>query len=131
MSLATDAIPNLNQHANFNEHKDAPFKFIFWFLVSGFIATILGGALEKLVTYFQKDGELQTGKMLNIFYLCIQLALNSIVFYILFTFLQFKKKFGKISFDDWLSGTFQGIIFTATFFSSQTNLPIYAANIFN
>jgi hypothetical protein len=45
-------------------------------------------------------------------------------------FITFKNKYGKISFDDWLSGTFQGIIFTTAFFSSQTNLPLYAANIF-
>jgi ABC-type methionine transport system permease subunit len=122
---------NPNQHPNYNEHKNAPVSFVVWFVVSGFIATILGGALEKLVTYLQKDGQLQTGKLYNIFFLTIQLILNSIVFLILLKYITFKNKFGKISFDDWLSGTFQGIIFTTAFFSSQTNLPLYAANIFN
>jgi hypothetical protein len=122
---------NPNQHPNYNEHKNSPVSFVFWFVVSGFVATILGGALEKLVTYFQKDGQLQTGKFYNIFFLTIQLILNSIVFLILLKFISFKNKFGKISFDDWLSGTFKGIIFTTAFFSSQTNLPLYAANIFN
>jgi len=120
-----------NEHPNYNEHKNSPFLFILWFVISGFFATILGGALEKLVTYFQKDGQLQPGKFYNILFLTFQLTLNSIVFFLLLKFLTFKNKFGTISFDDWLSGTFQGIIFTTTFFSSQTNLPIYAANIFN
>jgi hypothetical protein len=44
---------------------------------------------------------------------------------------KFSNQYGFITFDDWLSGTFGGIIFTATFFSSQTNLPIYVTNIFN
>jgi hypothetical protein len=92
---------------------------------------VLGGALEKLVTYLQKDGELQTGRFYNIWFLSIQLLLNSIVFLLMLKFITFKNKYGKISFDDWLSGTFQGIIFTTAFFSSQTNLPLYAANIFN
>ena len=129
----SEAFSNLNpnQHPNYNEHKDSSVSFLVWFVFSGFLATILGGALEKLVTYFQKDGQLQPGKLNNILFLIFQLMLNSIVFILLLKFVTFKNKFGKISFDDWLSGTFQGIIFTTTFFSSQTNLPIYAANIFN
>lgn len=119
-----------NQHPNYTEHQEAAFQFIAKFVLSGFLATILGGALEKLISYFQKDG-VQTGKFYNILFLTIQLALNSIIFLVLLKFVTFKNKYGKITFDDWLSGTFQGIIFATTFFSSQTNLPIYAANIFN
>ena len=119
-----------NKHPNFNEHKDSPLKFIYLFVISGLAATFLGGILEKIIFYCLKDGELPDGKWINLFYLFFQLVLNSIVFFLMFRFISFRNKFGTLTFDDWLSGTFQGIIFTATFFSSQTNLPIYAANIF-
>lgn len=120
-----------NTHPNVNEHYNKPVKFIGLYIISGIIATILGGVIEKLVTYFQKDGELQPGKFNALFYLLLQLLLNGLAFYAMFRLITFSNKFGVITFDDWLSGTFQGIIFTTTFFSSQTNLPIYAANIFN
>ena len=120
-----------NKHPNVTEHLDTPLKFIGLFLLSGFLASLLGGIIEKVITYCIKDGEIQNGRIINSAYLLLQLSFNAIVFFVLLRTVKFSNKYGFITFDDWLSGTFGGIIFTATFFSSQTNLPIYVTNIFN
>jgi hypothetical protein len=92
---------------------------------------MLGGIIEKLISYCIKDGEIQQGKLINSFYLLLQLLFNAIVLYVFLRTIKFSNRYGVITFDDWLSGTFGGIIFTTTFFSAQTNLPIYVTNIFN
>jgi hypothetical protein len=49
----------------------------------------------------------------------------------LFLFLALKLiKISKLSFDDWTSGTFQGIIFLMIFFSVQENLYLNAKKLF-
>jgi hypothetical protein len=87
--------------------------------------------MEKVISYCMKDGVIPDDKLMNALYLILQLVINACVFYVLMRTVKLSNEYGIITFDDWLSGTFAGIIFTATFFSSQTNLPIYVTNIFN
>jgi hypothetical protein len=52
--------------------------------------------------------------------------MNGLVFYILFTNLHFHSPFTGISmtFDDWMSGTYQGLIFATTMYQVQEQISV-------
>jgi hypothetical protein len=128
------AVPSPPKHANEYEHTDSIIKFFGTYIFYGLLGGVIGRAIDKLVADIQKG---RTDRWYSLWFLTLQILLNGIVFYALFKLVSIKS--GKLSFtvtdesirfDDWIGGTFQGLIFGTTIYAAQDQLPYNLKRIF-
>ena len=81
----------------------------------------------------------RSGRFNSVLYSGFQILLNSIFFYAMFKLVFIKNINGLVTlyansktmtFDDWMGGTFQGLIFATTIYSAQDQLPLNLKGIF-
>jgi hypothetical protein len=106
------------KHPNAFEHMEKYLPFILYFILYGCIGGLIGRVLDHMVASFQKKKD----RFHAVIFIVLQIALNGTAFYILFKTMKFKRLSIEMTFDDWLSSTFQGLIFATTFYSVQTAL---------
>ena len=78
---------------------------------------LLGRSIDIIITQFHTD------KKSGSFFLgLLQLFINGLVLYTAFKLITFR--FGRevLTLDDWMSSTFQGLIFVTTLYSVQNNI---------
>lgn len=107
------------KHPNQFEHYEHISAFLFSFVVSGTLGAILGRLVDKLMQKLDPKNKITT-----IMVFLLQMFINAIVIFVAFKYITID----KLSFDDWISGTFQGIIFITTFFSMQEELFLNLKN---
>jgi hypothetical protein len=121
-------------HANEYEHTEPIVKFFGTYVLFGLLGGVIGRIVDKIIVHAQNG---RTGRANSIFFTLLQILFNGIIFYSLFkvvfiregifTFISTNK---TMTFDDWLGGTFQGLIFATTIYSAQDQLPYNLKRIF-
>jgi hypothetical protein len=121
-------------HANEYEHTSSILKFFGTYVFFGLLGGVVGRIVDKIVVHAQNG---RTSRASSIFFTLLQILFNGIIFFTLFkivfirdgifTFISTEK---TMTFDDWLSGTFQGLIFATTIYSAQDQLPLNLKRIF-
>ena len=106
------------KHPNAFEHTEKYLPFLMYFILYGCVGGLIGRVLDYIVKTLQKKQD----RLHAIIFIIFQIALNGTAFYFLFKTIKFKRISGIMTFDDWMSGTFQGLIFATTFYSVQTAL---------
>lgn len=114
-------MPNPPQHPNDFEHSESLIKFLGFFLFYGFLGGAIGQLIDRTVSKLQ--GGL-VGWRYGILFYTLQILLNGLAFFILFKTVHFNSTYRghKMTFDDWLSGTFQGVIFATTMYQVQEQI---------
>lgn len=122
------------QHANEYEHISSTLKFFGTYVFFGLLGGVIGRIVDKFIVHAQNG---RTGRANSLFFTLLQILINGIIFFTLFkivfirdgifTFINTEK---TMTFDDWLSGTFQGLIFATTIYSAQDQLPFNLKRIF-
>jgi len=107
-------LSNPPKHPNAFEHSEQPIKFIGFVVLYGVIGSILGRVIDKTISKVQ--GETHTKIEMSLFFVA-QMTLNALIIYIGFRTLRLNTLF----LDDWLSSTFQGVLFVTMCFSVQDN----------
>lgn len=120
-----------NPHSNVDEHKYKFFTFLFSCIITGLLGVIAGGSIQKVMSYIIPNQEIPNDQWKVFAYLVLQLLFISVFFFVLFHVITLNNILGPITFDDWISGSFQGIFFSLTFFSAQTAFPLYAQKLFS
>jgi hydrogenase-4 membrane subunit HyfE len=111
-------ILNPPQHANAFEHTEKIQSFLFMTITFGFAGILLGRFIDKQLQKIDATHP--------IFDTFLQLLINAMLLYFAFKVI----KLSNLSFDDWSSSTFRGIVFLTMFFSVQDNLYTNARKIF-
>jgi len=106
------------KHPNAFEHTETYLPFLGYFLMYGFLGGVVGRQVDYIVTKIQKNDD----RLSSFLFICLQIALNGTAFFILFKTLKFNRGGFQMTFDDWISSTFQGLIFATTLYSVQTAL---------
>jgi hypothetical protein len=102
--------------------------FLRYFVFYGCVGGIVGHLIDKAVSSIQGT---QTSRLQSALYYILQILFNGIFFFIAFKTITFKQKDGVLTFDDWVSGTFQGVIFGTTLYSVQNQLAINGKQVFS
>jgi len=97
------------------EHRDSFLKFIFKVTIFALLGAILGGLLDKLMNWIQGTRD-EWYECLG--FLTLQLLITSLFFFIVLRYIIVRPE----PFDDWMINTFAGILFTITYFASQSTL---------
>lgn len=120
-------IPLPDKHPNEFEHTESIIKFFATYIFYGLLGGVLGRIIDKIVADLQKG---RRDRWYSLLFLSLQILLNGIVFFAMFKLVFVKSGVfrltvvdGAISFDDWMSGTFQGLIFATTIYAAQDQLP--------
>ena len=96
------------------------FKFnLGYFLFYGLLGALVGRTIDKSLAYLKSDTD-SKAKVFGLFIL--QLFINGIFFYTAFKWTTIKSKSGELTVDDWISSTFQGLIFVTTMYSVQNSI---------
>jgi len=106
------------KHPNAFEHTEQYLPFLSYFVLYGSVGGLIGRIIDYIVAHLQKKED----KWNAIVFIILQIALNGTAFYVLFKTMKFERPSGAMTFDDWISSTFQGLIFATTFYSVQTKL---------
>ena len=106
-------------HPNKFEHTETLFKFLRSFSICGVLGGVLGQLIDRTITNLQ--GTRTDWGSAALFY-CLQILLNGVAFFALFKAIKFSAPEGILTFDDWISGTFQGLIFATTVYQVQEQL---------
>ena len=121
------AVPPPLKHPNEFEHTESLIKFFGTYVFYGLLGGVVGRCIDKLIADLQKG---RRDRWYSLQYLSLQILLNGIVFYAMFKFIfvrggviRFSPVEGAMTFDDWISGTFQGLIFATTIYAAQDQLP--------
>jgi hypothetical protein len=120
------SVPEPPQHPNEFEHKESLPKFLALFLFYGILGGTLGQLIDRGISKLQ--GELEGWRYAALFY-ALQILLNGFVFFTLFKTVHFnfpslRRGGGKMTFDDWMSSTFQGLIFATTMYQVQDQISV-------
>ena len=121
------AVPPPPKHPNEFEHTESLIKFFGTYVFYGLLGGVVGRCIDKLIADLQKG---RRDRWYSLQYLSLQILLNGIVFYAMFKFIfvrggviRLSPVEGAMTFDDWISGTFQGLIFATTIYAAQDQLP--------
>ena len=106
------------KHPNAFEHTEKYLPFLSYFIMYGCIGGLIGRLIDHIIDSLQKNQDRLSATL----FIILQIALNGTAFYILFRTMTFKRRYIEMTFDDWISSTFQGLIFATTFYSVQTAL---------
>ena len=107
------------KHPNDFEHKETFIKFLSYFIFYGFLGALLGRSIDNSIEYLNNEEDSRQ-KQIGLFFL--QILINGIIFFVAFQTLTFKFNNINLTFDDWISSTFQGLIFATTMYSMQNKL---------
>lgn len=106
-------------HPNKFEHTETLFKFMQSFVICGLAGGIVGQLLDRTIVNLQGN---RTGWWSSALFYSLQIIFNGLTFYALFKAIKFTSPEGILTFDDWVSGTFQGLIFATTVYQVQEQL---------
>jgi len=106
-------------HPNKFEHTETAFKFIQSFLICGLAGGLVGQVIDRSVVNLQGD---RRGWWSAAAFYTLQILINGLIFYGLFKLIKFTAPEGTLTFDDWISGTFQGLIFATTVYQVQEQI---------
>lgn len=106
------------RHPNEFEHSEKYSSFIFFFIGYGIIGGLLGRIIDHVIARLQKKFDRWSASL----FIALQIAMNGTAFYLLFKTIKFERGSVVMTFDDWMSSTFQGLIFATTLYSVQTAL---------
>jgi hypothetical protein len=116
------------KHPNEYEHSETIVKFFLTYLFYGLLGGFIGRLIDKTVVHLQGR---RTGRLNCILFSGLQISLNSLIFYAMFKLIFVRNgtftltsSDNTMTFDDWMSGTFQGLIFATTIYSAQDQLPL-------
>ena len=122
------------KHANEYEHTESIIKFFGFYIFYGLLGGVIGRCIDKFVADIQKG---RRDRWYSLWFLTLQILINGIVFYAMFRVItirlgrpSFSINEGSIRFDDWIGGTFQGLIFGTTIYAAQDQLPYNLKRIF-
>jgi hypothetical protein len=93
----------------------------------GCLGGIVGHLIDKTTTDLQGS---RTSRLQSALFYCVQILLNGLLFYVAFKTITFKQAEGVLTFDDWVGGTFQGVIFATTLYSVQNQLTVNGKAVF-
>ena len=102
------------KHPHVFEHKQSGPRFIALVVFYGLLGSILGRLIDKGVAAVQGTRE---ATLEIIFFFVLQIFVNALVIYIGFKSLRLH----QLTLDDWISSTFQGVLFVTMSFSVQDN----------
>jgi hypothetical protein len=108
-----------SKHPNAFEHKENVITFLSYFLYYGFLGAFIGRSIDKSLSLLKKNNDSRL-KLFGLFLL--QILVNGIFFYITFKTIIIKSKTGELTIDDWISSTFQGLVFVTTLYGVQNNI---------
>lgn len=109
-----------SRHPNKFEHKENFVTFISFFIFYGVLGGVIGRLIDKSISSLKNENDSRL-KLTSLFLL--QIFINGVFFYIAFQSITFKTKTDSpLTLDDWISSTFQGLIFATTMYSTQNNL---------
>ena len=106
------------QHPNEFEHSEKYVSFILHFIMYGVIGGLLGRIIDHIVAKLQTRYD----RWAAVLFIILQIAMNGTAFFFLFRTMTFTRGKSTMTFDDWISSTFQGLIFATTLYSVQTAL---------
>jgi hypothetical protein len=106
-------------HPNIFEHTESLPVFLGYFLLYGFLGAFIGRSIDYAVKKIQNGKE---SKQTSFWSAILQILMNGTIFYLAFKLLLFKRGPNELTFDDWVSSTFQGLIFVTTIYSVQEEL---------
>ncbi len=111
------------KHANDFENSESIVRFLSYFLFYGFLGGAFGQLIDRGISKLQGD---QDGWIHALLFYALQILLNGLVFFTLFKTTHFHSPAsGKImTFDDWMSSTFQGLVFATTMYQVQDQISI-------
>lgn len=115
------------KHPNAFEHKESTVNFLSYFLFYGLIGGLIGRVVDFVILKIQKS----KGRFASLGFLALQILLNGLVFLAAFKTILFRNKNDTLTFDDWISSTFQGLIFATTYYSAQDALTKNFVNVLN
>jgi len=110
-------MPSPPKHPNSFEHLESIYKFLFYFLAYGLFGALVGRIIDRFLTTLKSES-----KGIQFLLAIFQLFLNGLLFYIAFRLITFRFGSMTLTLDDWISSTFQGLIFATTIYSVQNNL---------
>lgn len=106
-------IPEPPKHPNQFEHvSDFP-RFVALFILFASLGAVLGRLIDKSIALIEPKTRAEKAGLF-----LFQVFISASMFFLAFRVV----KLDKLFFDDWLSGTFQGIIFITTFYAMQEEL---------
>ena len=120
-------MPHLNKmavslpitHPNKFEHTETLFKFMQSFVICGIAGGLVGQLIDRSIVNLQGN---RTGWWSAAAFYTLQIVINGVMFYGLFKTIKFTSPEGILTFDDWVSGTFQGLIFATTVYQVQEQI---------
>lgn len=109
------------KHPNKFEHTENIVFFLGFFVLYGFVGGIVGRLLDFSVAKIKgsHDEKLYAAAMI-----LLQIIFNGLFFYLVFRIYRFRFGNVELTFDDWISSTFQGLIFATTLYSVQDQLMV-------
>lgn len=107
--------------------QESSFKFLAYFVFFGLIGGLIGRVVDFIIIKLQK----RTDRFTSFAFLALQIFFNGLVFLSAFKLILFKNKNESLTFDDWISSTFQGLIFATTYYSAQDALTKNFVNVLN
>jgi hypothetical protein len=106
-------------HPNSFEHSENYWSFVGYFLLYGAAGAIIGRTIDYIVSSLDNS---KTDRLTSFWLVVLQLLINGSLFYLFFQFLLLKRGGNELTFDDWVSSTFQGLIFITTMYSVQDHI---------
>jgi hypothetical protein len=106
-------IPEPPKHPNQFEHVSNYPRFVGLFVLFASLGAVLGRLIDKSIALIEPTSRAEKAGLF-----ALQVFISATMFFIAFRII----KLDKLFFDDWLSGTFQGIIFVTTFYAMQEEL---------
>ena len=108
-------------HPNKFEHTETLIKFLGYFVLYGFIGGIVGRCIDFSIAKIKGTRD---EKLFALLMIILQIVFNGLFFYFVFKIYKFRGGSVELTFDDWISSTFQGLIFATTLYSVQDQLMI-------
>jgi hypothetical protein len=111
-----------SKHPNDFEHTQNVLEFIGFVVLFGVVGTIVGRVIDKSISSIQGTTGVTTGETtdskltLGLFFV-LQMFANAVFLYVGFRSISLR----NLSLDDWISSTFQGVLFVTMCFSVQDN----------
>ena len=102
------------KHPNAFEHEQSLVKFVTLVVFFGILGTAVGRVIDLSVSKIQGDDH--TKLELFLFFV-LQMSLNALVIFVGFKTIVLR----KLTLDDWISSTFEGVLFVTMCFSVQDN----------
>lgn len=106
-------------HPNKFEHTETLYKFMQSFVICGLAGGLVGQLIDRSIVHLQGN---RTSWWSAAAFYTLQIILNGVMFYALFKSIKFTAAEGVLSFDDWVSSTFQGLIFATTVYQVQDQI---------